>query len=251
MKPTRSKLSFHLFTLLALLISLLSSAATSSPVQAAEPALPLEQLLKSDGTLDLSTGFSGPLDISNFSVSLDPTHGPTFQPLATPNVWNSLGSTPLNDYVFAIDVSGADVYVGGKFTDAGGVANADYIAKFSNGSWSALGSIPLTLESSFFSDGVNDIAVQGEDVYAVGNFIDAGGDPNADYVAKFSGGSWSALGSIPLDPAIVSSIAVSGADVYVGGLFLDAGGDPNADHIAKFSNGSWSALGTSPLTALV
>jgi CSLREA domain-containing protein len=241
MKPNRSQFSFHFFVMIALLASVLSSAATASPAQAAEPALSVEQLLNPDGTLDLSTGYNGPLDVSNFSVSLDPARGPTFQPLATPNVWNSLGSTPFGGVVLAIAVSGADVYVGGNFLNAGGVADADIIAKFSNGTWSALG--PSLMGDSDHE--VRAIAVRGEDVYVGGKFFDAGGDPNADYIAKFSDGSWSALGAIALNNE-VHAITISGADVYAGGIFFDAGGDPNADGIAKFSGDSWSALGSTP-----
>jgi CSLREA domain-containing protein len=247
MRPNRSKFSFHFFTLIALLTSLLSSAVTTSPAQAAGATLPVEQLLKPDGTLDLSTGYSGSLNnISNFSVSLDPARGPTFQPLAAPNVWNSLGSAPLPGVVLAITVSGADVYVGGLFVNAGGVADADLIAKFSDGAWSALG--PSLMSDPDYE--VNAIAVRGEDVYVGGLFTDAGGDPNADYIAKFSEGSWSALGAIPLNNQ-VHAIAVSGADVYAGGTFFDAGGDANADGMAKFSDGTWSALGSIPFSGAV
>ncbi|MBK8421174.1 hypothetical protein [Candidatus Villigracilis saccharophilus] len=225
------KFSFNVLFVFILLASLLGSA---TPAQAAQrdATLPVERLLKADGRLDLSTGYSGELDITNFDVSLDPALGPTFKPLASPNVWNALGSG-LNNGVRAVAVSGTDVYVGGIFTDAGGDANADYIAKFSGGVWSALGATPL-------NSSVSAIAVSGADVYAGGDFTDAGGDVNADYIAKFSGGAWSALGGTPLNNTVYA-IAVSGADVYAGGGFLNAGGDANADFIAKFSGGVWSA----------
>src|SRR4051812_5135975 len=35
-------------------------------------------------------------------------------------------------------------------------------------------------------------------LYVGGAFTDAGGDPNADYIASWSGGAWKALGASPL-----------------------------------------------------
>jgi hypothetical protein len=75
----------------------------------------------------------------------------------------------------------------------------------------------------------------------LGGFTDAG-DANADFIAKWDGTSWSALGT-GLNGS-VSSIAVNGTDIYVGGSFLDAGGDPNADYIARWDGTAWSALGS-------
>ena len=45
----------------------------------------------------------------------------------------------MNDSVYALAVSGSDLYAGGEFTTAGGSA-ANYIAKWNGSSWSALGS---------------------------------------------------------------------------------------------------------------
>jgi hypothetical protein len=61
--------------------------------------------------------------------------------------------------------------VGGEFTDAGGVANADRIAKWNGSSWSAVSSAP----SQISNGGVFAIAVSGGKVYAGGTFTNAGG----------------------------------------------------------------------------
>ncbi len=229
----------NIFMLIAMLVSLLGSVTIASPARAAENVtrLPVTKLLNRDGTLDLSSGFSGSLDVANYYISLDPSLGPVFQPQATANTWEALG-TGLNATVRSIVISGTDVYVGGYFTDAGGDVNADYIAKWNGSAWSALGTTPLNgcaLSLTFW----------GGDLYAGGCFTDAGGDVNADYIAKWNGSTWSALGT-GLNNAVFV-VAANGMGIYAGGMFTDAGGDVNADYIAKWNGSTWSALGTTPI----
>src|SRR5689334_18333503 len=64
-------------------------------------------------------------------------------------------------------------------------------------------------------------------LYVGGAFTDAGGDPNADYIASWSGGAWKSLGATPLTGG-VTSIAYRNGKVYAGGVFVNAGGNPNA-----------------------
>src|SRR5215472_420041 len=91
----------------------------------------------------------------------------------------------MNGVVGALAVSDSDLYAGGAFTNAGGIA-ANYIAKWNGSTWSALGS------------GVNSyvyaLAVSATDVYAGGSFTSAGGTA-ANNIAKWDGSSWRALGS--------------------------------------------------------
>src|SRR5262245_45058627 len=98
--------------------------------------------------------------------------------------WTALGSG-MNDIVPAWAVSGSDLYAGGYFTNAGGVA-ANHIAKWDGTSWSALG---LGMNGR-----VTALAVSGSDLYAGGLFTTAGGVA-ANNIAKWNGSSWSALGS--------------------------------------------------------
>ncbi len=103
--------------------------------------------------------------------------------------------------------------------------------------WSALGS---GVGSSVYAIAVAAIVPTSIDVYVGGAFTTAGGSP-ANYIAKWNGTSWSALGS-GLN-SFVFAIAVSGSDVYVGGNFTTAGGI-SANRIAKWNGTDWSALGT-------
>jgi hypothetical protein len=152
------------------------------------------------------------------------------------NNWSALGSG-VNGDVRALTVSGSDVYAGGYFTTAGG-SPAKYIAKWNGSSWSALGS-GLSGDPAYEAS-VYALAVSGSDVYAGGNFTNAGGIA-AKYIAKWNGTNWSALASGL--SATVSALAVSGSDLYVGGSFTNAGGIA-ADYIAKWDGSSWSPLGS-------
>src|SRR5260370_30788808 len=68
------------------------------------------------------------------------------------------------------------------------------------------------------------LAVSGSDVYAGGVFTTAGGSA-ANYIAKWDGSSWSALGSGTGggNQSVVFALAVSGSDLYAGGYFITAG----------------------------
>ena len=87
--------------------------------------------------------------------------------------WSALGSGMDNE-VYALAVSGTDLYAGGWFTTAGGVS-ANYIAKWDGSAWSALG--------SGMDNGVNALAMSATDLYAGGQFTTAGGKVSAN-VAK-------------------------------------------------------------------
>ena len=153
--------------------------------------------------------------------------------------WSALGSgIGGGNYdhagVSALAVSGSNLYVGGAFTTAGGIA-AKSIAKWDGSSWSALGS---GLGGSF--PYVEALAVSGDDVYVGGSFAIAGGS-FAYSVAKWNGSSWLALGSGMNSE--LKALAVSGSNLYAAGEFSTAGGSP-ASHIARWNGSSWSALGS-------
>src|SRR5437773_7329234 len=82
---------------------------------------------------------------------------------------------------------------------------------------------------------VRALAVSGSDLYAGGLFTSAGGSA-ANYIAKWNGTSWSALGS-GVD-FVVGGLAVSGSDLYAGGWFTNVG------YVVKWNGNSWSTLGS-------
>lgn len=149
--------------------------------------------------------------------------------------WSALGSgvKGSNDFsttvVSAIAVNGSNVYVGGNFTNAGGVS-ANNVAKWDGNRWSALG--------SGLNGPVSAIVLSGSDVYVGGSFTTAGGG-SANYIAKWDGIGWSALGS-GLNSNVTAIASTSGV-FFVGGNFTSAGGI-NANHIAQWNGTTWGSL---------
>jgi hypothetical protein len=171
------------------------------------------------------------------------------------NAWSAVGSNGAGGAAIAntvrdLAVSGTNLYVGGEFSNAGGVATADAIAKWSNGAWSGLGSNGSG--NGIFLDAVTKdvyaVAVDGSNVYVGGNFIDLGADPIADYIAGWNGSAWGPVGSNgaggPALNTIVWALAFAGGSLYAGGSFIGPANAPTADYLARWSGGSWSGLGT-------
>ena len=124
------------------------------------------------------------------------------------------------------------LYVGGAFTDAGGVPNADRIAKWNGSSWSAVSS-----STSQITNGqINAIAVSGGKVYVGGTFTHANEDANN--LAVWDGDSWepACIDSDPTEPAFdgnVTSLQIIGQLLYIGGEFQNGAHVLSADYLLK------------------
>jgi hypothetical protein len=219
----------------------------SAPAGAVSP----EGLLNPDGTLDMSTGFRGMLDLRGWEVILDGERGPVLKPASRPvasqvTAWNALSNQGLNDDVRALAVVGSDLYVGGGFTQTGDgtLTNLGRIARYDTtaGTWNALPNQGL--------DGyVYTLAVVGSDLY-VGGFFTQTGDgvlTNLGNIVRYdtTAGAWNALSSQGLNNTVLALI-VSGSDLYVGGYFTQTGDEAltNLGCIARYDTtaGTWNAL---------
>ncbi len=263
----RSKL-LSVILLLALAFSALTPAAPAQ-AKAADPAsskgVSPEGMLNPDGTLKLDEGFSGALDLSGYSVSLDSARGPIFGPASlgknspaasvTTGNWAAFGDGGgvIDGAVRAIAVIGTNVYVGGDFTDAANDPTIDYIAMWDGTAWSAL---ERNGSDGALNSSVLALAVSGTDLYVGGDFSQVYNSgvlvSGAVYIAKWNGSAWSALGSNGAGGGSLSNpvteLAVSGTDVYAGGNFTNVNNGGTvlnaADNVAKWDGTNWSALGS-------
>ncbi len=160
------------------------------------------------------------------------------------SAWSALGSGIGGSFsfVFALAVSGNNLYLGGRYDTAGGVI-ANGIAKWNGSAWSALGS---GIGPSLQSNTVRALAVRGNELYVGGTFTSAGGAPAAS-IAKWneSTSTWSALGS-GIPSHTVYALAVSGNSIYATGDFTIAGGLTGVNELARWNalNNTWSAVGS-------
>jgi hypothetical protein len=159
--------------------------------------------------------------------------------VTTPVTWSGLVSGTdgiITDTVYTIAISGTDVFVGGKFQNAGGITGINYIARWDGNIWNAVGSL------NAIGNTVRAIALSGNDVYVGGDFTGAGGSGGANYVARWNGSTWNAVGSPNAINNTVRAIALSGNDVYVGGNFTGAGGAGGANYVARWNGTQWTPL---------
>lgn len=170
-------------------------------------------------------------------------------------VWNPMGSgagqctCAIDGFVRSLTAVGTNIYVGTDVKDVAGIAQADNVARWNGTAWSAVGSNAAGTDGWFpapTTTTVDALTSFGSNLFAVGAFQNAGGDPAADNVAVFDGSAWHAVGSNgagdgPL-PAAAKALAVfdrnaaagSQINLYAGGSFTTAGGDPQARGVASF-----------------
>jgi hypothetical protein len=162
--------------------------------------------------------------------------------------WDNLGNGGTGT-VFAIAFShdGDTVYIGGNFVNWAGVANADYIAKYtiSTDTWSDLGG---ACNGAVYALAIGSGAGIGNTdvLYAGGDFTTIGGVA-ANRIAIYTGGAWSPLG-VGVDDTVLGIACDNVGPIsnpYVVGEFHNAGG-AGASHIAYFNwvGSTWSTLGT-------
>jgi hypothetical protein len=141
---------------------------------------------------------------------------------AATSTWTAMGTgMNTNGYVWGLTTdSSGNVYTGGGFIAAGGVAVAS-IAKWDvtatpTPTWTAMGTGMNGNVSALTKDSSGN-------VYAGGSFAAAGGVSNTSYIAKWNGTAWTAMGTGM--NSIVSALTTdSSGNVYGGGSFSTANG---------------------------
>ncbi len=139
----------------------------------------------------------------------------------------------------------AVLVVGGEFDRAGGPSGvvAGSVATWNGSAWQALGA-PFTDGAS--QGTVRALAVWNGQLIAGGEFTANGGLP-VNYIARWNGSSWQAMGSgIALGKVVrthVSALATYNGELIAGGDFTVAGG-VSAKGVARWNGSVWSSLGT-------
>lgn len=162
-------------------------------------------------------------------------------------------SSALDSVVNALAVIGTDLYAGGVFSSAGGVA-ANHVAKWDGTNWSALGSGASALCQGIVGDpfecgAVDSLATDGRFLYVGGRFCKAGG-VDAINVARWNGTNWANLGNgLRYDDATschgngaVRVLLANETEVFAGGEFWLAGGVA-ANNVARWDGSNWSPMG--------
>lgn len=166
-------------------------------------------------------------------------------------IWGALQTSGLNGRVRAILPMPSGLWlIGGDFTNAGGVADADFLAYYDPiaDAFSAVNATPLTALVGAL------LLLPNGNVLLGGNFINAGGDANADFLALLTvaTGAYSSLNATPLNAEVTCLALLPTGDVALGGTFTDAGtGD--GDYLAKLTiaTGAYSPFTTTPLVGSV
>jgi len=191
----------------------------------------------SDGTVYFGGNFTGLDNVAgrNYIAKYDPVGG----------TWATVGNaSDINGIIYAItERPNGDILVGGAFTNAGGVAAADYIAVWDGSNWTALGA-PAT--GATITDVRAIKVLKNGDILVGGDFTNFAGVANADYVAQWdlSAATWIAPGGVAGANGIVYAVeqAASG-DFYAGGAFTQMQG-ATAYRVAQLVGGTaWHAMG--------
>ncbi|MBK9657414.1 MAG: hypothetical protein IPO66_19015 [Rhodanobacteraceae bacterium] len=154
--------------------------------------------------------------------------------------WSALGPPPgpkngVNGAVLDITSIGEDIYLCGRFTQAGADTISN-IARLRAGAWTGLGIDNEQLATNLVSTG--------NELYAGGAFWRMG-TVIANKVARWDGSEWHALGSgigVPnsLNDGVAVMVMFKG-ELYAGGSFFQAGGVP-ARNLARWNGSSWTPL---------
>ena len=166
--------------------------------------------------------------------------------------WSALGSAPLpNGEVRAIAYEDGKTYVGGTFVNAGGNAEADYLAVWDGASWEPFCN---SITPPTFTHNVDALQVIDGTLFVGGEFQDGADIPTADYLlaCDLSTGESSSLFATDgqFSGPIYALTANSLGTLYAGGVFNNLAEIPGADNVAAYANGSWHAVGATDAPAV-
>jgi len=140
--------------------------------------------------------------------------------------------------VTALAVFQGELYVGAVVHRAYGppYAPSDYIIRWNGAYWDSVGGMP----NPGTDDKVLTLFASGNNLYAGGDFIGAGGNL-ANHVARFDGTAWHAMGD-GLNGQVVALTEYNG-QIVAAGSFTASGGSTPASGVAVWNGTSWQSIG--------
>lgn len=176
----------------------------------------------------------------------DNVEGTTCRSLAMWDGTRWTGPTTGTTWTFdAVTPFGNDLVVGGTFSAGAGLVN---VMRWDGAAYQPLGGgLPGRVRA---------LAVFQGQLYAAGDFVNAGGDPDADGIARWDGTQWRSLGTGLADPGASAvqlgrCLLPTDQGLYVGGAFQTAGGVASND-VALWDGAAWHGLpGLSSLSGYV
>jgi len=147
--------------------------------------------------------------------------------------WEYVGPHP-NERIRAFAEYAGLLYAGGHFTIAGSIGTRR-VATWDGNQWDKLGT------ATGVNAAVQDLTVFGEDLIVAGEFISAGEEEDANYIAAWNDIAWSPLGTGT--NGTVTNMIVYNDELIVSGGFTEAGGN-EARQIAAWDGSTWSSLGS-------
>lgn len=232
------KIYWTVFLTILTIWSVLSGQNSIEPSQS-NGQIPLQNLLNSDGTIDLEQVESGSINLNGYQMSTNAEGNPVFFEAngETSNCqWEVFGGAcGASGTVSSMAVIGTDLYIGGSFTAIGDV-KARNIAKWDGNNWSPLGEGVR----SGFGDNVATLAVIGTDLY-VGGRIAFAGNKRVKSIARWDGTEWFPVGEGFNDDVV--TLQVYNNTLYAGGGFTKSG-ENTINHVARWNGTNWTALGS-------
>ncbi len=155
----------------------------------------------------------------------------------TGSAWQALDS--LSGTVNALGYASSTLYIGGAFSDAGTMVNADRLAQ-----WNGTRLLPV---GTGLANTVRAIVASGTTVSVGGDFEDADTLTKADYAARWNGFTWSAMQSG--FKGSVYSMSQSGTTIFAGGSFTQIGTGTKVNNVARWTGSTWGTMNVSGGTA--
>ena len=180
---------------------------------------------------------------ADYLVGCDLTTGAAFSTVG------SDGSMSGSIYALAADSNGT-LYAGGGFINLETIPEADHVAAY-DGTWHSMGTGSGGPGSPAIDSFVRSLTAVGTNVYVGTDSVDVAGIPQADHVARWTGTSWSAVGTNSAGTdgwfttgTTIDALETYGSLVVAAGSFQNANGVATADNIAYFDGAQWHPLGS-------